>query len=393
MPSRTTAKSALSAGHELTGVPEPHELGSGKRTPEKTAAPGPSPHKQADIPKDMIRSNIVRELFATAGESGWLPADWCPAKYFDPGSGKPPVYLRREDACAIIHAAVERLPVPGLGLCVGMRQSIGHFGAVGLAMLSAPSFGEAITLGMRYAPVAGALLDLSIEHLSPEDHRTEPDVIVIVANLHSPDDILIEAFLCEELVASCINLCRGLLGPDFRPEWLELRQPRPNYADMLREQIGCDIAFDRGRNMIAISTDWMPRGMPAHHPDNVLQTLTLCQEQLPGREPDGHEDGNIVEMVESLLRNRLAAPPRLSEIAIALHMTERTLRRHLHAAHTSWRDIHDRLRCDFAESLLRKQNATVGDVGAAVGFSDTREFRRAFKRWTGTTPSSRLRQS
>ena len=30
----------------------------------------------------------------------------------------------------------------------------------------------------------------------------------------------------------------------------------------------------------------------------------------------------------------------------------------------------------------------IAQVGASVGFRDAREFRRAFKRWTGTTPSA-----
>ena len=45
------------------------------------------------------------------------------------------------------------------------------------------------------------------------------------------------------------------------------------------------------------------------------------------------------------------------------------------------------MRRERARDLLRERDLPIAQVGASVGFRDAREFRRAFKRWTRTTPS------
>ncbi|MEL7172441.1 MAG: helix-turn-helix transcriptional regulator, partial [Pseudomonadota bacterium] len=42
----------------------------------------------------------------------------------------------------------------------------------------------------------------------------------------------------------------------------------------------------------------------------------------------------------------------------------------------------------LAEALLREGTASIDAIATMVGFSDDRAFRRAFKRWTGETPSA-----
>jgi AraC-like DNA-binding protein len=71
-----------------------------------------------------------------------------------------------------------------------------------------------------------------------------------------------------------------------------------------------------------------------------------------------------------------------------LHLSERTLRRHLAAAGRVFREIHDQLRTERALELLSAGALSVAEIGSEIGFSDAREFRRAFKRWTGTPPAA-----
>ena len=81
-------------------------------------------------------------------------------------------------------------------------------------------------------------------------------------------------------------------------------------------------------------------------------------------------------------------PPRLAELCRSVGVSERTLRRQLSQEGTSFHAIHDRLRIERALALLQEPKLSIAAVGAQVGFRDPREFRRAFKRWTGATPSA-----
>ncbi|MEM6455287.1 MAG: AraC family transcriptional regulator ligand-binding domain-containing protein [Acidobacteriota bacterium] len=60
----------------------------------------------------------------------------------------------------------------------------------------------------------------------------------------------------------------------------------------------------------------------------------------------------------------------------------------LAAAHGhSLRGLIDHVRAVYAEELMSDPRITVDRVAQLVGYSDARAFRRAFKRWTGQTPS------
>jgi AraC-like DNA-binding protein len=53
----------------------------------------------------------------------------------------------------------------------------------------------------------------------------------------------------------------------------------------------------------------------------------------------------------------------------------------------SYRELCIDLGKDFAASLLSNQNVTVKEITSTLGYSNTRAFQRAFKSWTGQTPS------
>ena len=76
----------------------------------------------------------------------------------------------------------------------------------------------------------------------------------------------------------------------------------------------------------------------------------------------------------------------IEEVARALELSVRTLRRRLEEAGTSFREVSDRLRAQAAQRLLHEQGLTVAEASRQLGFSDVRAFRRAFKRWLGQVP-------
>lgn len=327
-----------------------------------------------------IKSGIVAGLIARADElgvpcEGWFTGLRLQRSQFE---ADPPVYLSYRQACEIVRRALRSLPGQGHGLVIGQRQDVGHFGLLGLAMLTAEDFGEALRIGIHYAPITGAMMELQLESCRDGDGR---DCVAVSARMRTRE-AEIEPFLCEELFASCLMLCRGLLGAGFSPLAAELAYPAPAHAADYARVFGCGVDFDSGCNRVVIERHWLQIAMPAHNPASAAHVLALCREQMPSERPVNE----IVGAVERLLLLQLADAPRLVDIAAELHLTERTLRRHLCDAGTSYKAIHDRVRREAAETLLRRPDARIAEVGAAVGFRDAREFRRAFKRWTGMAP-------
>jgi AraC-like DNA-binding protein len=78
----------------------------------------------------------------------------------------------------------------------------------------------------------------------------------------------------------------------------------------------------------------------------------------------------------------------LDEVAARLKLPSRTLKRKLAAAGTGFLTLLDEARLDRAARLLQADARTVDEIAITLGYSDTANFTRAFRRWTGTTPAA-----
>jgi len=79
--------------------------------------------------------------------------------------------------------------------------------------------------------------------------------------------------------------------------------------------------------------------------------------------------------------------PTLEVLARSLNMSAQTLRRRLRSEGTSYPQIKDQIRLDLAMEYLRGKKHTISDISSRLGFSEPRSFTRAFKQWTGSSPS------
>lgn len=77
----------------------------------------------------------------------------------------------------------------------------------------------------------------------------------------------------------------------------------------------------------------------------------------------------------------------MQSVARALDLSVRSLRRRLDEEGRSYGEVLNEALAIVAKDLLRDRRRTVPEIAYAMGFSDASAFYRAFKRWTGTTPT------
>ena len=84
--------------------------------------------------------------------------------------------------------------------------------------------------------------------------------------------------------------------------------------------------------------------------------------------------------------------PSLVRVAEELHLSERSLRRHLQAEGTCFRALADEVRKALAIELLTKAGLKLDEIAGCLGYADAGSFIHAFKRWTGESPTQFRRQ-
>ncbi|MAM88601.1 MAG: AraC family transcriptional regulator [unclassified Hahellaceae] len=83
----------------------------------------------------------------------------------------------------------------------------------------------------------------------------------------------------------------------------------------------------------------------------------------------------------------------IEQVADRLSVTSRTLRRKLTGEGSRFQQLKDNARRDMAINLFEQRQLTIADIGFKVGFTEAATFSRAFKQWTGVTPSSYRKMS
>jgi AraC-like DNA-binding protein len=96
----------------------------------------------------------------------------------------------------------------------------------------------------------------------------------------------------------------------------------------------------------------------------------------------------LIEGVRRVLRTELLKNTcSVAAIACLFSMHRRTLHRHLRTEGVAFRQVANEIRFEIACDLLANTEMTLGQIAAALRYSEPSAFTRAFRRWSGQTPS------
>ena len=107
-------------------------------------------------------------------------------------------------------------------------------------------------------------------------------------------------------------------------------------------------------------------------------------------DPDARATSAIETEVRSIVRELLSRPipePTIAEVADRLSLEVRTLQRRLGKRGVRFRTLLRACQLERALEELRNRDVLIRDVAARLGYSDPAHFARAFRRWTGCTPT------
>jgi len=148
---------------------------------------------------------------------------------------------------------------------------------------------------------------------------------------------------------------------------------------------GCAFNRDGAISSIELDAAVIACTNPLHNPLSSKAVAEALDDLLAGL-----DDNSLTAAVERLLEQHLAQQHRsldIAAVAACLGISRATLFRRLREEGELFRDLRSRSRLAHAARLLRTTKRDIGVISAALGYSETSAFSRAFKAQNGISPN------
>jgi AraC-like DNA-binding protein len=123
--------------------------------------------------------------------------------------------------------------------------------------------------------------------------------------------------------------------------------------------------------------------------ENGGGTLEMPSTRGPDEVLPVHGAGPLTEGLRRVLRTELLRDTcSAATVARLFSMHRRTMSRHLRTEGRAFRQVANEIRFEIASELLENTDMALGQVAAVLRYSELSAFTRAFRRWSGQTPSA-----
>ena len=276
--------------------------------------------------------------------------------------------------------ALDMAPQPDWYLEWAASLSGNFHGSVSLALMSAPTLGDALDIFVRFFP--GRLPHLHIQG------RREGNCYFLelwpLADLGRALPLLIEAPLI--IFQQYVHTTYGV---DFSEAHVDLAYPPPAYADRYRQHFKSPVNFSTNRNAFVLPLSWLPQQNLDYVESSWLHAVAQCEATL-----SSSVERTTLADVRHFLSETFSLPkrtrplPRLDDVASHLCLSRRTLIRRLRHLGTSYQILSDDFLRARAMELLANDGMRIKEIAAFLGFNNPANFGKAFKRWYGVSPGT-----
>jgi AraC-like DNA-binding protein len=285
--------------------------------------------------------------------------------------------LDAQQEIQLIRNLVTELPhLPALGLEAGSRYHVTTYGLWGYAVLSSPTLGMAVSMASR-------MLNQTFSLTTNEVEQVGEQIMVTYHSDHLPPEV--RQFIMDRDRAAVVTLQREILGHPLPYKAILMRRSEPS-ADMVEaytQLFGVRPLFNQGQDRSLFAASLMHQPLPQADPHTAALCEQMCKQLVDRR---SSRTGVAAQVRDRLMRTPGHIPD-MEEISAEMHMTSRTLRRHLTAEGASFRALLEEVRSTLAEELMTNASLTHSEIAERLGYADVTTFIEAFRRWKGVPPS------
>lgn len=251
---------------------------------------------------------------------------------------------------------------------LGRRVFPGNYGAISDALLHSRDLHDALRLLALYAQHICPFIHSYTYHDSEQYHLVIYDAVGCGEQWQ---------FVVETYFSALVAATKLMLTQRF-PFHFDFPFARPRYIQEYETNLGFRLNFSQAQLRIRIDREWLHAPFAQQSRSLKWHALQhIRQHQIPSQ--------GFVQAVRNSLRYRRNQT--LQQTALSFAMSPATFKRKLKQHGVRFQQLQDELGKQQALYLLQVQKLNNEDSANVMAFSDVPNFRRAVKRWTGSTPN------
>ncbi len=270
--------------------------------------------------------------------------------------------------------AARKIPDTCFGLLASKCWHPSHLGGLGYAMLASTSLRTSLERMIRFHRVVS---DNSFAVIHTDDITKNLVFTLTDRNGDPPEPCLEDAALA--LIMSILSMN---YQQELKANMVSFRHPAPDCAARYTDFFRSPVYFDAPATCLHLPLAATDKILPGR--DKKFATLG---EQLMTEYLASLDDAQLPLRIEKIIFEHLpSGDANLETVANRLHMSTRTLQRHLRLAGTTFQQIHEQTRKKLAKAYVLDRKMNLSEIAFLLGFSEVNTFSRSFKRWTGKSP-------
>jgi AraC-like DNA-binding protein len=275
----------------------------------------------------------------------------------------------------LLHDCLKATGLPHFGLLLGRHFDLSMLGALGFVMRNAPSVRSALRVLVlhRHLDDRGGAIGLA----DIDTRRVALSYVVFV-----PETPALGALYDAALMIG-YRILKVLCGPRWRPLELRLARTAPADASFYRQAFEAPVSFNAPQSILIFESRWLDATIPGADPE-LYRTLARLMNELELR-----SNGNLTDRIRRALGTSvLAGTANAAHIAELFSLSQRSLRRYLTREGVTLKQLINEARMVVACQLLEQTRMPLGDIAAALHYADPTALSRAFRRWSGQSPTA-----
>jgi AraC-like DNA-binding protein len=278
-----------------------------------------------------------------------------------------------EAIAQLLALCAERAKCPHFGLLAGQKAMPASLGLIGLSMLHSINVGAALrglilTLHLNGRAVVPALV-------------VRDDMAVFSLSLYGDFTVGAQQ-VADFTIAIACTLMRAMCGPKWVPGEVLFSHRAPGDRRPYSRFFKAPLRFGADHTALVFPSSWLAHCVPGASRDmrkTLHQGIAVLLSQ---------QDFDLLTKVRRALFALIVQDDvSVGGVATMLGMHRRTLNRRLAEQGTTIAKVLNEVRFQLARQLLSETELPFVEIAATLNYTDASTFTRAFRVWSGTTPT------